>query len=213
MIAVLGLAFLTSRLHGPSGVVWTKGFSFHHSQLLPSGLVLLTEDGFYSEGNRDRVRLTWFRQDTSRFKKVLAFQGITTLDDLPPKVQGDWVRVRTVDEPHVFLVSAVDNTFGQESTWRIEKGVPRLVSRNLLALRLRAVDEAIWRSWNAMHPSLLQIKLREAWPESDDLFSWTEVRNGTTWTVNVNRDYFFSLRRDGANEWKVDGFRTAHKMG
>ena len=192
-----------------SGVSWTKGFTFHHSQLLPSGLVLLDESGFYSQGNRDMERLTWFRRTGAGFKKVLAFQGMATLDDLPPKVQGDWVRLRTVDEPHGFMVSAGDDTFGTDSTWHVEHGLPRLVSRKILALRLRVVDDAIWHSWNAKHPSLLQKQLRNAWPEWDDLSSWTEKKIGSTWTVNVSHDYFFTLRRSVSGEWKVVGFRMA----
>jgi hypothetical protein len=106
MIASLSLALLAFQCHSSNEVVWMKGFTFHHSQQLSSGLVLLTEAGFYSQGNRDRVRLTWFRHTASGFKNLMAFEGMATLDDLPPKVQGDWVRLRTVDEPHLLMVSA-----------------------------------------------------------------------------------------------------------
>ncbi len=189
---------------------WTRAFALHESRTLPSGLTLLIEDGFYSEGNRDRVRLSWFRREGSRFRRMLAFEGMATLDDLPPKVQGDQVRLRTVDEPHVFLVAAADDTFGRDSTWRIERGVPRLVSCKVLASRLRVVDAAIWRSWNAKHPSPLQRRLRSAWPDQDDLISWTEKRDGLTWTVKVNRDYVFTLRRSETGGWNVVDLQT-HK--
>ena len=213
MIASLTLVLFGSQCHRSNEVVWTKGFTFHHSQQLSSGLVLLTEAGFYSQGNRDRVRLTWFRHTASGFKNLLAFEGMATLDDLSPKVQGDWVRLRTVDEPHVLMVSAGDDTFGRDWTWHVENGIPRLVSRNVLAVRLRAVDQAIWRSWSARHPSLLQRNLRKAWPEPDDFFSWTEKRNGATWTVTLDRDFIFTLRQVGTGEWKVVDFRTARKTG
>jgi len=201
------------QLQESNGVAWTKGFGHHESKRLPSGLMLLIEDGFYSEGSRDLVRLTWFRLNGSRFKRVLAFEGTATLDGLPPIVQGNSVRLRTVDEPHAFLVAAADSTFGRDSTWRVEHGVPRLVNHKLLAQRLRAVDAEIWRSWSANHPSPLQKQIRKAWPEPDDLFSWTEKRNRAIWTVNVNRDYSFTLRRAPTGEWKVIGFRTTHKAG
>jgi hypothetical protein len=88
-----------------------------------------------------------------------------------------------------------------------------LVSCKLHALPLRVVDAAIWRSWSANHPTSLQMQLRKAWPERDDLFSWTENRHGSVWTLRLNRDYYFTLRRAGSGEWKVTGFRTTHKSG
>lgn len=103
------------------------------------------------KGHRDLLRLTWFQRHPPGFQKVRTFQLIATFDDLPPMVQGDWVRLTTVDEPHVFMVLAGDNIFGREWTWRVAHGVPRLVSQNLFAVRLRAVDDSIWHSIIVRH--------------------------------------------------------------
>ena len=210
MNAFLSLVLIGSQLLGSSGVVWTKGFSSHHSQSLPSGLVLLVEDGFYSQGSRDIVRLTWFRKESSTYKKVLAFQGTATLEDLPPKIDGNSVRLRTVDEPRAFLVSAADNTLGRDRTWLVQHGTPHMVMNKPRSIPLRMVDEAVSSALSASHPTVLQKQIRKVWSERIDLESWTDTRTRTTWTVKVNHNFTFIFRRSGADEWQLNDFRTGH---
>jgi hypothetical protein len=168
---------------------------------LPCGLWLMDSDSIQAAGIRVRLRLVWLKLNGRRGTKVGQFEAAVVLDYAQAQIKGNRVTAHTVDNPHTFFVCADDPTFERFTTWDCSSGKPRLVRVELKQQTLRAVDQAIYASWRAKHPTRLQQRIRKLWPSQDMLDEWTEKRlaNGLIRvTLTDNNSVSFDLVSTGS---------------
>lgn len=220
--SVEGLRFITARMGAA-----TKTVAFDHLwrtielpvefawnlpwdsefRALPNGMILVNEWRIEAAGFREDVRLIWLRVHNRKTTSVGRFQGVSSLDCLPPKVRGNRVELTTVDEPKTFIVSDADTTFMRFWSWDCSGERPCLTRNRELQRGLRAVDDAIWQSWHARRPTSLQRRIRQLYPEADDSGDHKEWRQGRKGVVTLGNDWQFQLRYDETDTPRVVSVR------